>query len=104
MRCHKCVVEPGFPVIAPSWRGEAMKKHSVTLFDHRTSVCVEEPFWKALGEIAESRKQSVCHLIEDIDQDRTFANLSAALRLFVLQFYKEKLDCQTSEESKVAAQ
>jgi predicted DNA-binding ribbon-helix-helix protein len=91
-------------MLPPRHGDEAVKKHSVTLFDHRTSVCIEEPFWKALGEIAESRKQSLCRLIEEIEQNRTFANLSSAVRLFVLQFYKDQFDQRISEESKIAAQ
>jgi predicted DNA-binding ribbon-helix-helix protein len=79
-------------------------KHSVTLFGRRTSVNLEEPFWKALREIAESRQQPIKALIEEIDRDRQFGNLSSAIRLFVLQFYKDQFDRQRSEESKVAAQ
>jgi hypothetical protein len=38
------------------------------------------------------------------DADREFANLSSAIRLFVLQSYKDQFDRQRSEESKIAAQ
>jgi predicted DNA-binding ribbon-helix-helix protein len=79
-------------------------KHSVALFGLRTSVNLEEPFWKALREISESRQQPLKNLIEEIDRDRQNANLSSAIRLFVLQFYKDQFDRQTSEESKIAAQ
>jgi predicted DNA-binding ribbon-helix-helix protein len=57
-----------------------------------------------LKEIAESRKQSLYHLIEEIDRDRENANLSSAVRLFVLQYFKDRFDSQTSEQSKIAAQ
>jgi len=43
-------------------------------------------------------------LIEGIDRDRQFANLSSAIRLFVLQVYKDEFDRRKSEESKIAAQ
>ena len=82
-----------------------MKRHrSIKIRHRRTSVSVEDVFWKCLKEIAESRKQSLHHLIEEIDRDRQFGNLSSAIRLFVLQFYKDQFDRQRSEESKVAAQ
>jgi predicted DNA-binding ribbon-helix-helix protein len=79
-------------------------KHSVTLFGRRTSVNLEEPFWKALREIAESRQQPMKALIEEIERDREFANLSSAIRVFVLQFYKDQFDRRIFEESKIAAQ
>jgi predicted DNA-binding ribbon-helix-helix protein len=45
-------------------------KHSVDLLGQRTSVNLEDPFWKALAEIAESRQQPVKHLIEEIERER----------------------------------
>jgi predicted DNA-binding ribbon-helix-helix protein len=81
-----------------------VRHRSVTIRHRRTSVCVEDVFWNYLKEIAKSRKQHLRHLIEEIDRDRQFGNLSSAIRLFVLQFYKDQFDRQRSEESKVAAQ
>jgi predicted DNA-binding ribbon-helix-helix protein len=80
------------------------RHRSIQLRRRRTSVSVEDVFWKCLKEIAESRKQSLQHLIEEIDRDRQNANLSSTIRLFVLQFYKDQFARQTSEESKIAAQ
>jgi predicted DNA-binding ribbon-helix-helix protein len=57
-----------------------------------------------LREIAESRQQPVKKLIEEIERGREFANLSSAIRVFVLQFYKDQFDRRRSEESKIAAQ
>ena len=81
-----------------------VRHRSVQICRRRTSVCVEDVFWKCLKEIAESRKQSLHHLIDEIDRDRQNANLSSAIRLFVLQFYKDQFDRRRSEESKIAAQ
>lgn len=61
----------------------AVRKRSVTLAGHRTSVSLEEPFWAALGDIARRRGVSVNRLIAEIDRDRE-GNLSSALRVFVL--------------------
>jgi predicted DNA-binding ribbon-helix-helix protein len=57
-----------------------------------------------LREIAESRQQPIKALIEQLEQDREFANLSSTIRVFVLQFYKDQFDRRISEESKIAAQ
>jgi len=91
-------------------QGRGMKskvKHRlVTIRRRRTSVCIEDIFWNCLKEIAKSRHQLVKDLIEEIDRDREFANanLSSAIRLFVLQFYKDEFGRRISEESKIAAQ
>lgn len=58
-------------------------KRSVTIAGHATSVSLEQPFWDELVKIAEARKISLSHLIEDIDTARQ-TNLSSALRLYVL--------------------
>ncbi|HAQ33678.1 MAG: ribbon-helix-helix domain-containing protein [Alphaproteobacteria bacterium] len=60
-----------------------MVKHSVVIAGHRTSVSLENAFWKVLGEIAARRGLSRNRLIGIIDRDRD-GNLSSAIRLFVL--------------------
>jgi len=67
-------------------------KRPVIVKTRKTSITLEDDFWKCLKEIAESRKQTRYHLIEEIDRKRKFANLSSAIRLFVLQFYKDQFD------------
>ena len=57
----------------------------------QTSVSLEDAFWKGLKEIAGGRHLSVSHLIDRIDSDRENGNLSSAIRLFVLDFYREQL-------------
>jgi predicted DNA-binding ribbon-helix-helix protein len=61
-----------------------IKKRSVDIAGHRTSVSLETPFWDALAAIAVRRKVSVNQLIAEIDKDRQ-GNLSSALRVFVLR-------------------
>jgi len=60
-----------------------IKKRSVDIAGHRTSVSLEAPFWDALAGIAARRKTSVNALIASIDSARE-GNLSSALRVFVL--------------------
>ena len=63
-------------------------KRSVGLDGHKTSVSLEDEFWVALKEIAPVREMTLCGLIASIDRTRSRANLSCALRLFVLEFYQ----------------
>ncbi len=62
-----------------------MKKRSVLVSGHPTSVTLEEEFWDALRVIAERRGQSLNQIITDIDAGRSGSNLSSAIRVFVLQ-------------------
>ena len=60
-----------------------MKKRSVVISGHRTSVSLEDAFWYALKEIATRNEQTVNQLISKIDDGRT-GNLSSAIRVYVL--------------------
>lgn len=62
-------------------------KRSVVIAGHKTSVSLEDAFWKDLKEIANARKVTLSDLVGTIDADRTHANLSSAIRLFILNFY-----------------
>jgi predicted DNA-binding ribbon-helix-helix protein len=59
-------------------------KRSIVIRGHKTSVSLEEPFWSEIKQIAERKKVSVTEVVEQIDNERNFANLSGAIRLFVL--------------------
>lgn len=61
-----------------------IRKRSVTVAGHRTSVSLEQPFWDALTEIARRRGVALQALIGEIDAARPRQNLSSALRVFVL--------------------
>lgn len=61
-----------------------VRKRSVTIAGHRTSVSVEDVFWDRLGAIAKGRQQSIPDLISEIDAGRT-GNLSSAIRVFVVE-------------------
>jgi predicted DNA-binding ribbon-helix-helix protein len=67
---------------------EAMRKRSVVIAGHRTSVSLETAFWTGLKEIAERRGLSVNRLVETIDAARA-TNLSSAIRVFVLKSYQD---------------
>lgn len=60
-------------------------KRSVTLAGHRTSISLEEAFWTRLKRIAAAREISLARLVAEIDAARGGANLSSAIRVFVLE-------------------
>ena len=64
-----------------------MKKRSVIIAGHPTSVSLEEAFWSALRELAASRGMAVAALIAEIDAARD-GNLSSAIRVYVLNAYR----------------
>ena len=68
-----------------------MKKRSVKISGHATSVSLEEPFWDALKKLSEEEKTSLNALIDKIDKARAGGNLSSALRLYVLGDLQKKL-------------
>ena len=63
-------------------------KRSIVLAGHKTSISLEDAFWRALKDIASSRRTTLRDLINSIDTDREQGNLSSAIRLFVLNHYK----------------
>lgn len=67
-----------------------MKKHSVVISAHQTSLSLEPEFWSELKRIAKEKKISLNHLIEEIDNKRT-TNLSSAIRVFVLTALKQEI-------------
>lgn len=62
-----------------------MKKRSVRIRGHATSVSLEEPFWEELKRMAVENGMPLAALVEAIDERRQSANLSSALRLAVLE-------------------
>ncbi len=61
-----------------------VRKRSVLVAGHRTSVSLEDAFWRELNAIARRRGQSANALIAEIDQGRS-GNLSSAVRVFILE-------------------
>ena len=61
-----------------------MRKRSVVIAGHRTSVSLENAFWEALKQEAAARDQTINQIITGIDKQR-YGNLSSAIRLFILK-------------------
>jgi predicted DNA-binding ribbon-helix-helix protein len=63
-------------------------KRSIVIAGHKTSVSLEDAFWKGLKEIAIGRHLHLSELVAVIDAERRHGNLSSAIRLFVLDHYR----------------
>ena len=61
-----------------------VRKHSLTIAGHRTSLSLEEAFWRELKTLAGQDQLSVAALVERIDRERS-GNLSSAVRVYVLE-------------------
>ncbi|HEX9489678.1 MAG TPA: ribbon-helix-helix domain-containing protein [Stellaceae bacterium] len=64
-----------------------LRKRSVMIAGHATSLSLEEAFWEELRTLARRRGTSITALIATVDAERQ-GNLSSALRLFVLDCYR----------------
>ena len=66
-------------------------KRSLTLRGHRTSVSLEDEFWKAFRAIAAEKNRPINDLAAEIDEARgTEAGLASAIRLYVLAYHQER--------------
>ncbi len=67
-----------------------LKKSVLIAGQHQTSISLEEEFFYELKNIAEQQNLSFNQLVTKVDSERTGENLSSALRLYVLAYYKNK--------------
>ena len=61
-----------------------LRKRSVLVAGHRTSVSLEDAFWEVLKELADRRGLSINQLVAEVDEGRS-GNLSSALRVYALR-------------------
>ena len=80
-----------------------MRKRSVTIDGHRTSISLEDAFWAELSQLARVRGMSLNALVAEIDHARDTSrdgspgsNLSSALRLYVLEELKKRAEANIS--------
>jgi predicted DNA-binding ribbon-helix-helix protein len=74
-------------------------KRSIVIAGHKTSVSLEDAFWRGLKDIASARNVTLSDIVASIDGDRRQGNLSSAIRLFVLEFYRAQADADRAEPS-----
>ena len=63
-------------------------KRSVALAGHKTSVSLEEEFWRGAKEIAALRDMTISEFVGEVAKSRGHKNLSSAIRVYVLEFYR----------------
>ena len=66
-------------------------KRSIVVSGHKTSVSLEDAFWTGIKEIASGRNMTLSDLVTAVDSERQRGNLSSAIRLFVLDFYRSQV-------------
>ena len=69
----------------------SVHKRSIVIAGHKTSVSLEDAFWRTLKEIADRRHLTLSELVATIDGERQRGNLSSAIRLFVLDHYRDQV-------------
>ena len=74
-------------------------KRSIVIAGHKTSVSLEDAFWRGLKEIAAGRDMTLSELVAAIDSERRHGNLSSAIRLFVLDHYRNQPAEKKSERT-----
>jgi predicted DNA-binding ribbon-helix-helix protein len=67
-------------------------KRSVIIGGHKTSISLEEAFWREIRDIAAARGITVSALLREIDERRQTANLSSAIRVYVLEYVRAQAD------------
>ncbi|MCB1482001.1 MAG: ribbon-helix-helix domain-containing protein [Rhodobiaceae bacterium] len=70
--------------------GDRVRKRSLTLSGHRTSVSLEDAFWDALNDIAAERGISITALVNEVDEARGVTALSQSLRAYALNWYRNR--------------
>jgi predicted DNA-binding ribbon-helix-helix protein len=65
-------------------------KRSIVVGGHKTSVSLEEAFWNGMKEISGQRSMTLSEMVGEIDTNRHQGNLSSAIRLFVLDYFKNR--------------
>ena len=68
-----------------------MKKRSVVIAGrHNTSITLENEFLNELENIAKQQHKTINQLVTEIDSERNLSNLSSAIRIYILEYIKNK--------------
>jgi predicted DNA-binding ribbon-helix-helix protein len=68
----------------------SLLKRSIIVGGKKTSISLEEGFWEALGEIVMERQTTLAELVTGIKAERRNANLSSAVRMFILAHFQNQ--------------
>jgi predicted DNA-binding ribbon-helix-helix protein len=72
---------------------------NIWIGSHRTSVRLEPVMWAALNDIAVERGKTVHDVILEINRDRKGISLTAAIRVYIVEYYREALRCCREEKA-----
>src|SRR5215475_879062 len=78
-------------------------KRSIVIDGHKTSVSLEDAFWRDLKNIAHIQQATLGELVARIDQTRDRGNLSSAIRLFVLEHFQKNGSSQSGHAAAPSA-
>jgi predicted DNA-binding ribbon-helix-helix protein len=67
-----------------------VEKRSLSIAGHRTSIALEPEFWAGLELMAAARGEALTATIRAIDEAREEPNLSSAVRVAVLAWYRDR--------------
>ena len=65
---------------------------NIVVAGHRTSVRLEPVMWEALHDIARRQKRTLNDLVTEIDLSRTASSMTAAIRVYIVDFYRKAAD------------
>jgi predicted DNA-binding ribbon-helix-helix protein len=69
----------------------SLSLHNVIVNGRRTSVRLEASMWDGLQDIARRRGMSVNDLVTEIERNRDTPGLTAAIRVYIVDFYRRAL-------------
>jgi predicted DNA-binding ribbon-helix-helix protein len=82
-------------------KNSSVIKRSVIRNGHKSSISLEDQFWDALREIADLEHMAISTLVAHIDHNRTTSNLSSAIRVYVLAYFRHGDDSRDQSKDKV---
>src|ERR1700753_2041919 len=89
------------PEHAPSW----LVIRNFVVAGHRTSVRLEPAMWDALQDITRRQQVTIHDLVTIIDRERTASSLTAAIRVYIVDFYRTAaLQGSPAQQPRSAAQ
>ena len=78
-------------------------KRSIVIGGYKTSVSLEEAFWSGMKEISGERSMTLSEVVDEIDRKRQQGNLSSAIRLFVLDYFRTRAAPQPDSKGRMAS-
>jgi predicted DNA-binding ribbon-helix-helix protein len=68
--------------------GSTLRSGNVTVAGRRTSIRLEPAMWQALREISAREGKTAHALVTDIERGRAQSSLTAAIRVFLLDYFR----------------